>query len=85
VKYIQSKTIGIVMFEGRQRHDAMAAALNLKRDDIQSAGFVDISADGIFTYGKSDGLDQPSTPFAGELIAANMRACRTVYPEVKQK
>jgi hypothetical protein len=92
VKYIQSKIHGIVMFEGRLRHDAIAAALNLKRDDVQSAGFVDISPDGIFTYGKSEALDLPCLPSAGVVIAANMRICRTLqcqtdtsHPEVKQK
>ena len=92
MKYIQSKILGVVMFEGRHRHDAIAAALNLKRDDIQSAGFVDISPDGIFTYGKSTALDLPYLPSAGVMIAVNMRVCRTVQcpaetasPEVKQR
>ncbi len=82
MKYIHSKTLGIVMFECRLRHDAIAAALGQKRDDITSAGCVDVSSKGIYTYGHSHALDIEHKPSDGDEIAINMRVCRAVQHPV---
>lgn len=47
MKYINTKTLGVVVFDDSVQHVTMLQLLGLPREDVLGAGFVAIDADGV--------------------------------------